>query len=254
MIDPVTITTGIEAVKVGSEIANKVAGQNFMVNMWHILGQHEKANELSIMTAEVKAFAESVYDLEKEKGKIRNEANLRNFSRKINEWEVEFQNQNDVLEKASRKIDPEQIGLDNKNVDSIRELMGVAKKYSDKDVQEFIAQAIAQEYNEPNSVSMQTIDILQKMGKKDFELFNKYLGLVIEQKSIQQDSQIIVSDFIEHDNKNKKESDWKYSPREFLYLQELGLINPIKLEYFKKNWDSVMYYIFSYFDGIVPTQ
>lgn len=109
-------------------------------------------------------------------GKNKHEAMLKLKAAEINN---EYLNMGKVIQKTLPKISNIQTD-ELKEKDNIKLILDEAKMRSDEGMQEYLASMLAQEYNEPNSISRQSIKIVQSMSRREFEIFAKYLSLCFE--------------------------------------------------------------------------
>lgn len=94
----------------------------------------------------------------------------------------EYNNMFWVLWKAQNKI--EETAEGNIDPDKMKRLKDISKEFSSEEMQEYIAWILAWEYNTPWSYSLQTMEIIKMLSKKDIELFKKFTKIMIDNKYI----------------------------------------------------------------------
>jgi len=207
MTEPISTAIATGAIAVGSNIIEK----NFVDFIDMLCG-----GKISISKATNSAKAEI------ESEKIRTGWTLRDkpkFEKLLHaqllKAEQENINLNSTIEKAKPLIKPEQ-SSEQKNVDNLRLILNEAEQISDENMQDYIAAILAQEYNQPNTISRFTINIVKSLTKIELEIFAKYAA-------------ICWTDFIltEYFNLSNSElfTTHGYSYEELQMLQALGLFN-----------------------------
>ena len=217
MPDPISAGASIMATKEISKILNTDAGKGFLKTVSTYAG-------VEIKEAENKGMAKRNEEWGYEKASIKIDLFERPKLEQemINKFEnyqkrFEWKNFFSTISKVWKHIKPELNNDKEINYDSLKLLFDEAKNVSDDDMQEYIAKILAGEYNDPNSVSRQTIRIVQSMTKNEFELFEKYAGLFWDQE-------ILPSIYFDLGNLeviNKH----GFSYNELLHLESLNLIN-----------------------------
>ncbi len=134
---------------------------------------------------------------------------------------IEYKNLFSVFHKVTEYLLPNQNNLP-KNTDNLKILFDECKNISEEQMQEKIAQIIAQEYNFPNSISRQTIRKVESLTIKEINLFEKYASLLWFAGG----EYHLLGDFFS-DHRLYKPLDLNFI--EFNELQCLGLFNPVNL-------------------------
>ena len=90
----------------------------------------------------------------------------------------EYSNFGNTLIKSSSLITATENNISEDN-DVFWGLIEHAKEISNEEMQDLIAKIIAGEYNNPDTYSMSTLQILKSLGKKEVELFEKVCSLLV---------------------------------------------------------------------------
>jgi Protein of unknown function (DUF2806) len=140
--------------------------------------------------------------------------------RKLSEWEREIENQDQILKLAEPKINPISHELEQNN-DLLNSILDQAKGVSDPEMQYYLSKILASEYNQPNTISKKTIQIVNSLTKVELELFTKYATLFnFHTDNMPTEFWADPVDFFK--------LGYNYSS-DFLRLEELGLINTTKV-------------------------
>jgi hypothetical protein len=129
--------------------------------------------------ARLKAEAESEGEAVKQQGEIQREVQ-RPFIVEIETAKAyrQYSNLGSTLQKATVHIRaPKKVMRDDNDV--FWGLLEHAKEISNEEMQNLIAKIIAGEYNNPDTYSMCTLQILKSLGKKEIELFEKVCSLLL---------------------------------------------------------------------------
>lgn len=129
--------------------------------------------------AKIKAEAENVSEDVKQIGEIKREVS-RPFIIEIEKAKAyrQYSNLGSTIQKATKHIETPADTIKDDN-DVFWGLLEHAKEISNEQMQELIAKIIAGEYNNPETYSMSTLQILKSLGKKEIELFEKVCGLLL---------------------------------------------------------------------------
>lgn len=174
MLDPITTATSIAS---AAKTLDTAAGKSFLKTVSIYSGVEIKQAE---NRGKAKKVEEWAYEKESIKIDLHERPKLKlEMAKKLEDYQKKFEWNNllATVSKAVKHLKPKVNKSKDVNFDSLKLLFDEAKNVSDEEMQEYIAKILAGEYNEPNSVSRQTIRIVQSMTKKDFELFEKYSAL-----------------------------------------------------------------------------
>ncbi len=160
--------------------------------------------------------------------------------RKLADWRLDFENQDKVIKFAEASI-VNNVSSVEKNIDSLRAILDESKSVSDEEMQKYLGKILAEEYNNPNSISRKSIQIIKTLTKRELELFSKYLSLFKWYPNV-----VPVAFF--QNPQEFSEIGFNYDP-EFLELVDLGLINAtsISLPILQKDIPKSRFIGYSYF-------
>lgn len=129
--------------------------------------------------ARLKAEAENEGEKVKQQGEIQREVQ-RPFIVEIETAKAyrQYSNLGSTLNKATPHITAPKNAMSDDN-DVFWGLLEHAKEISNEEMQELIAKIIAGEYNNPDTYSMSTLQILKSLGKKEIKLFEKVCSLLL---------------------------------------------------------------------------
>jgi hypothetical protein len=130
------------------------------------------------------------------------------------EAKIEYYKMFSVIEIAqNRIIDSGQII----NEGNIRAILDISKNYSDDEMKEYLASVLAEEYNNPNSISRKTTQIISNFTNFELKLFQKYAPLCILNNQG-------IPEYFFRDKDILSDLDMSYS--EIIELIDLGLVSP----------------------------
>ena len=136
--------------------------------------------------AKLKAEAANTFDQTRQTGEIQREVN-RPFIVEIETAKAyrQYSNLGSTLQKATPLISSASSNITDDN-DVFWGLLEHAKEISNEKMQELIAKIIAGEYNNPETYSMCTLQIIKSLGKREIELFEKMSSLLVNGNQLPQ--------------------------------------------------------------------
>jgi hypothetical protein len=157
-----------------NQTENKLIIHEAKSSLWDLIGAKYGLNlnggkNFSIVFEEIERLKIQITDLQK-----LNKTTA--FAMSVNESQIGYQQMLLMTSEAQNYISEEQSDVP-KNEDSIKAILDISKNVSDNDVRTFIAKTLAGEFNKPNSISRNTINILNTLDQKSIQLIQKYIGL-----------------------------------------------------------------------------
>lgn len=131
-------------------------------------------------TIEAAKVEKIVEEIKGDTGFIVNEKLLRVTANRLVAEEVKKQiNMENILAQVLPLLNEKTARPQDVDEDLLNDFLNRFKNVSNLDLQKYWAKLLAQEVNNPNSVSKKTLNVLSNMGKYDAELFEKLSSLVI---------------------------------------------------------------------------
>jgi hypothetical protein len=234
MTDPISTA---EAIKLANDAVKIIKNTETGKSLLNTLGYYLGGKNLEISKAKNRGKAKAREKGEEEMETMRIEFYekpmlQKNLIEKLENSHNQFKwgNLFSTIGKAGKYLKPSASG--EPDADNLHLLFDEAKLRSKENMQEYIAQLLASEVNEPNSISRQTIKKVQEMDATDFELFAKYASLCF-------------LDFIPHDyfaiENIENTNNCKHYYQDIQKLLSLGLffssVNDVYVIYDDKNKD-----------------